>query len=69
MAIRSQQATIVDVANLAGVSIKTVSRVVNREPNVREATRSRVNDAIAALKYTPNEAARDLASRRAAQAT
>ena len=68
MTIRSQEATIVDVANLAGVSIKTVSRVVNREPNVRPATKDRVNDAIAALNYTPNEAARDLASRRPAQA-
>ena len=66
MTIPSQQATIVDVANLAGVSIKTVSRVVNREPNVREATKDRVNDAIALLNYTPNEAARNLASRRTA---
>ena len=32
------KATIDDVARLAGVSIKTVSRVVNREPNVREST-------------------------------
>lgn len=55
-------ATIDDVAELAGVSIKTVSRVVNREPNVREQTRARVEDAIAELNYRPNQAARSLAS-------
>ncbi|MGW8370571.1 MAG: LacI family DNA-binding transcriptional regulator [Gammaproteobacteria bacterium] len=54
--------TIDDVAELAGVSIKTVSRVVNREPNVREATRAKVESAIAKLNYQPNKAARNLAS-------
>ncbi|MEM7431884.1 MAG: LacI family DNA-binding transcriptional regulator [Pseudomonadota bacterium] len=54
--------TIDDVADLAGVSIKTVSRVVNREPNVREATRERVDAAIAQLNYRPNTSARNLAS-------
>jgi LacI family transcriptional regulator len=54
--------TIDDVAELAGVSIKTVSRVVNREPNVREATRAKVDAAIARLNYQPNKAARNLAS-------
>lgn len=49
----------------AGVSIKTVSRVVNREPNVRVATRQRVDEVIAELRYRPNEAARHLASQRA----
>jgi LacI family transcriptional regulator len=57
--------TINDVARLAGVSIKTVSRVVNREPNVRTATRQKVEEAIAALDYLPNQSARNLASRRA----
>lgn len=56
------KATIDDVANLAGVSIKTVSRVVNREPNVREQTREKVENAIAQLNYRPNKAARNLAS-------
>lgn len=56
------KATISDVAELAGVSIKTVSRVVNREPNVREATRTRVERGIAKLNYRPNQAARSLAS-------
>jgi len=54
--------TIDDVAELAGVSIKTVSRVVNQEPNVRQATREKVEKAIARLNYQPNKAARSLAS-------
>ena len=57
--------TIDDVARLAGVSIKTVSRVVNREANVRETTREKVEKAIAELKYRPNPSAQNLASRRA----
>jgi len=59
------KATIDDVAELAGVSIKTVSRVVNHEPNVRDATRAKVEKAIAQLKYHPNLSARNLASQRA----
>lgn len=58
------KATIDDVAALAGVSIKTVSRVVNREPNVRDKTRLRVEKAIARLNYRPNISARNLASHR-----
>jgi LacI family transcriptional regulator len=58
------RATIDDVAALAGVSIKTVSRVVNQEPNVREATRAKVEKAIARLDYRPNLSARNLASSR-----
>jgi len=57
--------TIEDVAALAGVSIKTVSRVVNREPNVRTSTRAEVEKAIAKLKYRPNPSAQNLASHRA----
>ncbi len=56
--------TIDDVADLAGVSIKTVSRVVNHEPNVRETTRDKVEKAIAKLNYRPNLSARSLASHR-----
>jgi LacI family transcriptional regulator len=56
--------TIDDVAELAGVSIKTVSRVVNQEPNVRDSTRARVEEAIARLNYRPNRSARNLASQR-----
>jgi LacI family transcriptional regulator len=58
------KATIDDVAELAGVSIKTVSRVVNKEPNVRAATREKVEAAIAALNYRPNLSARSLAGNR-----
>jgi len=60
-----RRATIEDVASLAGVSIKTVSRVVNREPNVRAATKEKVKNAVAKLGYRPNPSARDLASHRA----
>jgi LacI family transcriptional regulator len=50
-----------DVAQKAGVSPMTVSRVINRESNVREETRAKVEAAIADLKYIPNTAARKLA--------
>ena len=50
-----------DVAAAAGVSMKTVSRVLNREPNVREDTRARVQAAVDKLKYTPSLSARSLA--------
>jgi len=60
-------ATVFDVASLAGVSIKTVSRVVNQEPHVRPATKERVDDAIAALDYRPDESARKLARHRASR--
>ena len=58
------KATINDVAALAGVSIKTVSRVINHEPNVRQTTCEVVEKAISALNYRPNRAARNLASHR-----
>ena len=60
---RAGRATIGDVAALAGVSIKTVSRVFNNEPNVAAATRTRVRTAIDALGYSPNHSARSLAAR------
>ncbi len=53
--------TIYDVARDAGVSIKTVSRVMNAEPNVRPATRERVAAVAEALGYSPNLSARSLA--------
>lgn len=56
--------TIDSVAELAGVSIKTVSRVSNGEPNVRKSTRERVERAIAKLGYRPNFSARNLARQR-----
>lgn len=58
------KATIDDVAALAGVSMKTVSRVMNKEPNVRPATREKVEAAIAQLEYRPNLSARSLAGNR-----
>ena len=62
-----QKATIFDVADLAGVSIKTVSRVVNDEPNVRPVTKQKVDKAIARLNYRPDQAARNLARSRRTQ--
>ena len=56
--------TINDVARVAGVSKKTVSRVINRSPLLREATRAKVEKVIAELGYTPNPQARALALRR-----
>lgn len=56
--------TVDDVAAQAGVSIKTVSRVLNNEPNISEKTRSKVLAAMASLKYQPNPSARRLASKR-----
>jgi LacI family transcriptional regulator len=53
--------TIKDVAELAGVSFKTVSRVTNNEGSVRKETLKKVNDAIKQLNYQPNNAARNLA--------
>ena len=55
------KATINDVAKLSGVSIKTVSRVMNNEPSVRQLTREKVQAAVKELNYQPNLAARNLA--------
>ena len=61
---RARTANIFDVARLAGVSHQTVSRVVNDFPNVRPATRQRVEDAIRQLRYRPSTAARALVTKR-----
>jgi DNA-binding LacI/PurR family transcriptional regulator len=53
-----------DVARLAGVSHQTVSRVLNNHPNVRDETRQRVLEAMQALGYRRNLAARTLVTRR-----
>lgn len=55
------KATINDVAKLAGVSIKTVSRVINNEPGVRQNTIDKVTAAVTELNYQPNQSARSLA--------
>ncbi|GAA4736923.1 LacI family DNA-binding transcriptional regulator [Isoptericola chiayiensis] len=52
--------TMHDVAHRAGVSIKTVSNVVNQYPHVRPETRRRVEEAIAELGYRLNTTARNL---------
>jgi LacI family transcriptional regulator len=61
----SQRPTIVDVANLSGVSKSTVSNVIRGTGRVSEATRRRVLDSIDALGYRPNALARNLVRRRA----
>ena len=53
-----------DVAEAAGVSHQTVSRVLNDQPHVRQETRERVLRAIADLGYRPNAAAKSLVTRR-----
>jgi len=57
-------ATISDIARLSGVSKRTVSRVINNSPKVKEDTRQRVQSIIDDLSYRPNAQARGLASRR-----
>ena len=54
-----------DVASTAGVSLKTVSRVVNSEDGVRPATAARVEAAIASLGFARNDVARSLRHGRA----
>ena len=54
----------VDVAATAGVSLKSVSRVINNEPHVSARLRAKVEAAIAALDYEPDPAARSLAGAR-----
>lgn len=56
--------TINDIARLAGVSKKTVSRVINRSPLLNEETRDRVAQVIRDTGYVPNPQARALALRR-----
>ena len=58
-----QRATIRDVAALAGVGIKTVSRVINDEANVSPSTRERVRSAVRTLNFQPNLGAGSLRRR------
>lgn len=60
----SRAATVYDVADRAGVSIATVSRVLRSPEAVRPATRQRVLDAVSDLGYVPSGSARGLAERR-----
>jgi LacI family transcriptional regulator len=59
--------TIKDVSERAGVSIKTVSRVLNNERYVREETRAKVQAAVDELQFSPSIAARSLAGSRSFQ--
>ena len=56
--------TIYDVAREANVSMATVSRVLNGNPNVKPETRRKVKDVIERLNYKPNAVARGLASKK-----
>ena len=64
MAQRSARVTILDIAEAAGVSYQTVSRVINDHPNVSDRTRERVLEQIRVLGYRPNMAARSLVTNR-----
>jgi DNA-binding LacI/PurR family transcriptional regulator len=59
-----RQVTLQDVATAAGVSMQTVSRVVNHRPDVAEETRLRVWQVIRELGYRPNRLARSLVAQR-----
>lgn len=62
--MEKQTITIYDVAREAGVSMATVSRVVNGNPNVKPSTRKKVSEVIDRLDYRPNAVARGLASKK-----
>lgn len=59
-----RRATINDIARMAGVSKKTVSRVINQSPFVKVETRDRINAIMKELAYRPDPTARGLAFRR-----
>ncbi|MFG2077524.1 DNA-binding transcriptional regulator, LacI/PurR family [Nonomuraea maritima] len=61
---KRRQPVMADVAKEAGVSHQTVSRVINDHPNVRAATRARVEEAISRLGYRRNLVARALVTKR-----
>jgi LacI family transcriptional regulator len=63
-AFTGKAATINDIARLAGVSKKTVSRIINRSPLVRQDTRERVEALMREVGYVPDPMARGLAFRR-----
>lgn len=64
LAGRASSPTLDEVAELAGVSRATVSRVVNGSPKVRPEARQAVEAAVAQLRYVPNRMARSLVTRR-----
>ncbi len=62
--LKDRKPTINDIARLASVSKKTVSRVINQSPFVKEETRVRVDEIMRRVGYTPDPQARGLAFRR-----
>lgn len=56
--------TIRDIARLSGYSFKTVSRVINNEPNVKSETRDKIMQVIAETNYVPNLYAQNLTSKK-----
>ena len=64
MGVYKDRITIYEVAKAAGVSLATVSRVINNQSNVTEATKKRVEDTIKRLGYQPNALAQGLATNR-----
>jgi len=62
--LRRRTAVMADVANLAGVSLQTVSRVLHDSPHVRRETRERIFSAIRQLDYRPNSVAQALVTGR-----
>jgi len=61
---KTSRSTIKEVASFAGVSIQTVSRVINERPDVSPETRKRVQDVINKLSYQPSALARSLIQQR-----
>lgn len=64
MGIYKDRVTIYEVAKASGVSLATVSRVINNQSNVTPETRKKVEDTIARLGYKPNALAQGLATNR-----
>lgn len=64
MIVKNKKITINDVARLAGVSKRTVSRVINGSPLVGEETRKRIQAVIDNVDFQPDKQARGLASKR-----
>ena len=62
--MKTSKPTIRDVANLAGVSHQTVSRVINQDPHVLPDTKQKVLEAINQINFKPNAIARSMASGR-----
>ncbi|GLR07565.1 lac repressor [Mixta theicola] len=61
--MKAKPTTLYDVAQHAGVSYQTVSRVINQAGNVSEKTRQKVESAMSALNYVPNRVAQQLAGK------